>query len=311
MNKIIRKGEIVLCPSCDIELELDDEESLKLEFTCPQCGKLYDVEPLSINISQPSLIEIGKPLFTKKAITVGTVFGGPLTGGYLLSENFKSLNKNIESRVTLIASAVITILIIPLLLFIPGHVADKIPEQLFHLLWAGIVFLLVKKYQRDSINSYLDNGGKKGSGWIVFYAIIVGTLLTFAYGFAFAYLIASNEPNDVALHNLTPIKNEFTKGVLYYDSIHIKSQDSKVVSLLLSQIGYFNDQMENEATYYKENETYYIGIYVDEQYWDEAQVKHDIKMITEQLLKSYPERKYIILLTSIDSKGNRKEFKIE
>lgn len=304
-------SEIATCPLCNIELELDELESKNRKFICPQCGKQYDLESLSIDTMQPSLTETSQNIFTEKAITFGTVFGGPLAGGYLLSHNFKTFSKIDESKKTLAFSIGITLLIVPLFFYLPEYVSVKLPEQLFHLLWAGVIYFVVKKYQKESISSHLARSGRKGSGLVVFYVSLLSTFITLAYGIAFAYLMTPDESDYDETHNLISIKNGFSEGILYYDSLHIKIEDAKHVSVLLNQIGYFNDQFETEASYYVESNIYFVGLFVDEKYWSEIQVHNDVKKIIERLSKVFPEKKHNVVLRSVDPDGNNKELKIE
>jgi len=59
-EKLKNIGEFVTCPSCDIELELDDLESRNRKFTCPECGELYDLDSSSIDEAAESIIKRGK-----------------------------------------------------------------------------------------------------------------------------------------------------------------------------------------------------------------------------------------------------------
>lgn len=64
-EEIIIKGEIVTCPSCGIELELNKLESQSRIFFCPDCGKQQNLDPSFID-------EIVVPIVRQKKITFST-----------------------------------------------------------------------------------------------------------------------------------------------------------------------------------------------------------------------------------------------
>ncbi len=263
------------------------------------------------NISQPSLTESERILFTEKAISAGTMLGGPLVGAYLISENYKALNKNDDAKKTLIFGITVTLVFFPILLYVPEHIMDRIPEQVFHFFWAAVVYFIVKKYQGDSIIEHLVNGGKKGSGWIVFFSGLIGAVITFGYIIAFAFALTPYETVSHIPSDLLPLQIENTSGVLYYDTLNIKEPDAKVVGFFLTQLGYFNRESNNEAAYYKKDEIYYVGMGIPEFAWQNEGIQRGAKLLIQQLAASYPNHNYQVVLSSIDSTGEAKEFIIK
>lgn len=50
-------------------------------------------------------------IYSSKAISGATFLGGPLAAGYLISENFKGLNRHDEGRKSLIIGIITTIIL--------------------------------------------------------------------------------------------------------------------------------------------------------------------------------------------------------
>jgi hypothetical protein len=60
---------------------------------------------------------LGRKLYSKRGVMIGTLLGGPLAGGYLLAKNFKTIEKS-EKSAQAWTIAVIAFLGLILLVFI-------------------------------------------------------------------------------------------------------------------------------------------------------------------------------------------------
>ena len=124
-----------------------------------------------------------KKIYRDRAIWVGTILGGPLVTGYLISENFKVFNEIGKSKKTWFYAIIGTVLIISGVFLIPEEV--EIPNQIIPLIYATVAYFLVKHFQGQNISAYIALGGKT-FGW----SRIIGiSLIGFAITFIFVILI--------------------------------------------------------------------------------------------------------------------------
>jgi len=63
-NETILHPELIMCPSCDVELELDHAESDSQKFTCPACGAEVEITDPPISKELQGMIKHGKILVT-------------------------------------------------------------------------------------------------------------------------------------------------------------------------------------------------------------------------------------------------------
>jgi predicted RNA-binding Zn-ribbon protein involved in translation (DUF1610 family) len=59
-NETLLHPELVMCPSCDVELELDQAESDSQKFTCPACGAEVEITDPPISKELRHMIKHGK-----------------------------------------------------------------------------------------------------------------------------------------------------------------------------------------------------------------------------------------------------------
>jgi len=104
-------------------------------------------------------------IFTNKAISVATLFGGPLAAGFLISKNFKVFGNNNAARNSIFIGILSTILMFAGIFMIPENIIDKIPQALIPAIYTLIIAGLVEKLQGQKIKEFLANNGQKASNW--------------------------------------------------------------------------------------------------------------------------------------------------
>lgn len=116
-------------------------------------------------------------IFTNKAISVATFFGGPLAAGFLISKNFKAFGKEEAARNSIFLGIGFTFIILVLLFLLPDQIAGKIPQTILPAIYTGVIALIVDKLQGEQIKDFLDKGGQKASNWIAAVYGFVGSLI--------------------------------------------------------------------------------------------------------------------------------------
>lgn len=130
-------------------------------------------------------MEETKKLYSQRAITIATYFGGPAAAGYLVKKNYEAYDQSEKGKKAFIIGIISTLLIFAGIFSIPEHIIDKIPNVLIPAIYTGIIYLIVEKIQGQWLKEYKESGGKFYSGWkatgigaifmVILLAMIAGT----------------------------------------------------------------------------------------------------------------------------------------
>lgn len=110
-------------------------------------------------------MEENKKLYSQRAISITTYFGGPLAAGILIRENYKILEKEKQGMYALIIGIISTVLLFAGLFSIPENIIDNVPNAIIPLIYTGIIYLIVEKIQGKELKLHKENKGKFQSGW--------------------------------------------------------------------------------------------------------------------------------------------------
>jgi len=103
--------------------------------------------------------------YSQKAIGIATFIGGPLAAGYLIRENYLSLNKPDAGKKALIFGLLVTVLLFTGIFMLPDAVINKIPRGILPAIYTGIIYLIVEKIQGKILNEHKTNNNTFYSGW--------------------------------------------------------------------------------------------------------------------------------------------------
>ncbi len=127
-------------------------------------------------------------LYSKRAISIATFFGGPLAAGILARQNFINLGKNDYGKYSLVVGIVSTILIYFGIFSLPEQIIDKIPNVLIPAIYTGIIYLIIEKLQGNELADHKNNNGEFYSAWKAagIGAICMTILLTGIFGYVYS-----------------------------------------------------------------------------------------------------------------------------
>lgn len=134
-------------------------------------------------INQINTIE----LYSQRAISIATYFGGPLAAGILARQNFINLGKEELGKKSLIIGIVATILLFVGIFSVPEEIMDKVPNAIIPLIYTGIIYLIIEKYQGRELQQHKENNRPFYSAWkatgigAVCMLILVGGILGYAF----------------------------------------------------------------------------------------------------------------------------------
>jgi hypothetical protein len=172
-----------------------------------------------------------KKIFTNKAISVATFFGGPLAAGFLIAKNFKVFEKPDAARNSIFIGILSTILLFTGILLAPEDIINKIPQPLIPAIYTLIIAGLVDWLQGAEIKKFLKSNGQKASNWIAAGYGFVGLIITLG----FSFFIAFSMPPEGYEKSIDVNENV----VLYYND-EIKEEKTKEIANELKNSGYFN-----------------------------------------------------------------------
>ena len=132
-------------------------------------------------------------LYSKTAIGIATFIGGPLASGYLIRENFINLNENNKGNNALIIGAISTLVIFIGIFLIPEKIVDKIPNQIIPLIYTGLVYIILEKYQGKILNLHKELNNKFYSIWKAVFIGVLSLIIILVGIFSYIYLEADDD----------------------------------------------------------------------------------------------------------------------
>ncbi|WP_338408988.1 hypothetical protein [uncultured Flavobacterium sp.] len=182
--------------------------------------------------------------YSQKAIGIATFIGGPLAAGYLIQQNYISLNKPDQGKKSLLIGIVTTIILFGGIFMIPDNIIDKVPNQILPLIYTGIIYLIVEKIHGKILNKHKKNENEFFSRWkaaaIGLIALAVLSIGIFGYVFL-SPDTAEYEAYDTQLAEFS--KNE-TETLLFYDKINTETSYSLLKELNNNTIPKWEENIE-------------------------------------------------------------------
>lgn len=146
------------------------------------------------------------------------------------------------------------------------------------------------------------------------YWLVTAVLLVAACYEVFIYNVAPWRPFPKAseIHAQvnfegSSVKLDYSGSSVFYDDKTVQESDARIVGTLLEDIGYFQSSGPLKAKLSKLESQYQIELYLENPYLESAKVNDLFGMMTKQLERAYPERKYQVLAFCYDQFGSRKE----
>ena len=126
-----------------------------------------------------------RKLYTERAILIGTFIGGPLAGGYLLAQNFSTLDKKADAGRTWLIVTVLMLLTMSTA-FVPA--LDSIPAFVYSFVFCLAAHSAARKLQGSQIHFHQENGGSMHNTWKAVLVGVVFFLLMMAFILGIVYL---------------------------------------------------------------------------------------------------------------------------
>jgi len=172
---------------------------------------------------------IGLIFHSQKSIGIASFFGGPLAAGYLIRENYLALNKPDEAKKSLLIGIISTIIIFYVLFMIPESIIDKIPNQLFPLIYTAIILFIVAKVQGTILSQHKEHNNEFFSGWRAAGIGLISSAIMIIGIFGFVYL--TPDSTDIYNEELTRFSTNEEETIVFYDHLDSENMYSLVQEL--------------------------------------------------------------------------------
>ena len=185
--------------------------------------------------------------YSQKAIGIATFIGGPLAAGYLIRENYLSLNKPDEAKKSLLIGIASTILLFIGIFMIPESIMDKVPNQILPAIYTGIILFIVAKIHGTTLYQHKENGNEFYSGWKAAGIGLISASIIVIGIFGYAYILPDGgeyQKYDTEIAKFT--KNE-SESLTFYDlntdnkQVLINELDNMVIPLWKKNIEIINN----------------------------------------------------------------------
>lgn len=170
-------------------------------------------------------------LYSSKSISGATFLGGPLAAGYLISENFKALDKPDEGRKSLIIGILTTIILFGGMFMLPEKIIDKIPSQLIPLIYTGIIWGIVEWTQGETLKVHKEKENSFFSGWKAAGIGLISLIIVGIGIFGYTFLSTDNEVNEKYNKEFAEFSKNETETLVFYNNLNTGNKYSLLKEL--------------------------------------------------------------------------------
>jgi hypothetical protein len=162
--------------------------------------------------------------YTNKAIGFATFLGGPLAAGYLIRENYLSLNNPDEGKNALMIGIVATIVMFTVIFMIPESIMDKVPSQILPLIYTAIIYYIVEQKQGEVLKLHEENGNNFYSGWKAVGIGFISLLIISAFIFGSVYFTSNDENLELYDSKMEVFSINENESLKFYN--HLETETS-------------------------------------------------------------------------------------
>lgn len=245
---------------------------------------------------ETSLENQSKGVYNAQKIWVGTIIGGPLVAGYMISENFKTLGE----RGKVINTWLITIAAF-IIIFAASFTLnlDRIPNQIIPLIYTGIAFIFVRLFQDEKINAHIKTNGRVFGWGRTICITIVGLLITIIMLIPVVLLMgySSDEPATNTTTNTTITKTYGNlKHEILFDKTNISEREVDRIADGLKKTTFFDSERQKFVDAKKVGNNFEINLYCNESIKTDSQALGYFRTLQNDMQKIFPDNKIVFNL---------------
>lgn len=251
------------------------------------------------------ILDIQSPpqkIYKDRAIWVGTFLGGPLAAGYLIAENFTAFDEREKATKTWIYAIISTVLIFGSLFLIPE--LEKIPNQIFPLVYTAIAYFLVQRFQGEKITSHLNAGGAYHSWWRTLSVSIIALVITVIPVIGFVLYSESSADASLSARTYGVMNHE-----IVFDAANISESEVDKIADGLVSTAFFDDQVTKYVFAKKSDAQYDLYISVVDGIAEDETALAPFRELRSDLQGLFPENKvsFNLVVDNLDNVVKRIE----
>ena len=182
--------------------------------------------------------------YSQKSIGIATFIGGPLAAGYLIRENYLSLNKPDEAKKSLLIGIVSTILLLTGIFMIPESIMDKVPNQILPAIYTGIILFIVAKIHGTILLQHKENGNEFYSGWKAAGIGLISSAILVIGIFGYIYFSPDGEEYEKYDTEIAEFTKNETESLVFYDHINTETSNTLLKELEDNTIPKWKENIE-------------------------------------------------------------------
>jgi hypothetical protein len=186
----------------------------------------------------------GLKFYSQRVIGIATFIGGPMAAGYLIRENYRSLEDPENGKKALVIGIIATILLFVGIFSIPESIMNKVPNQILPAIYTGIIYLIVEKIHGTMLNQHKENGNEFYSGWKAVGIGVISLTILLTGIFGYTYLSTDNELYEKYDKEMAIFTANETETIRFYEDINSKSRISLIKELDSSIIPKWEENIE-------------------------------------------------------------------
>lgn len=182
--------------------------------------------------------------YSQKSIAIATFIGGPLAAGYLIRENYLSLNKPDEGKKSLLIGFVATVLLFTGIFMIPEAIIEKIPSFVIPAIYTAIIYSIVEKIHGKILNEHKENENNFYSGWKAAGVGFVSLIVLLIGIFGYAYLSVGGDEYEKYDAEIAKFSKNETESLLFFEHYETETDNSLLQELENSTIPKWEENIE-------------------------------------------------------------------
>lgn len=182
--------------------------------------------------------------YSQRAISIATFLGGPLAAGYLVRENYLSLNKPDEAKKAFVYGLLATVAVFGFIFMMPESIMEKVPNQIVPLIYTVIIYYIVEQTQGETLNLHKELGNEFYSGWKAAGVGFVSLLLLGAVIFGYVLLFEKDGNLELYDEKIEVFSKNETESLEFYKYISFEDKNKLVKRLDTEVIPKWNQNVK-------------------------------------------------------------------
>ena len=167
-------------------------------------------------------------LYSQRAISIATYVGEPLAAGILARQNFINLGKEQLGKNALIIGIISTVLLFAVIFSVPEEIITKVPKALIPLIYTGLIYLIIEKYQGTELKAHKENKKPFYSAWKATGIGVVCMLILLGGIFGYAFLSPDDFDAKTFNNGIAEFKRNEEKALQLFSIIEYSSSDKVI-----------------------------------------------------------------------------------